>query len=351
MSAPWDYRVLLEPISADQPCGENVEDREPLTALEGFRLFGQSVSPEAVPEPDEENREQQKVRPPTDWHQLRNKSLEALARSKDLRALGYLSAALLRIDGLPAFTNTLTVAAHWLENYWPQFYPLIDEDAMFRRNALNNFADPMAMVDRVWRMPLVVNRQHGRFGLRELDLIDGRAKAGPTENVPEAGALQAALAAMPLEELTLLADSVTAGTAALESIDAKMRREGGPEMAPDFGILLAHFARANKLLRDQLAARNQADPATGQEPAVEGAAAASAAGYRGGAIKSRQEAIRALDAVATYFRSSEPSSPVPMLVERAKRLVDKDFLAVLADMVPDAVPAAKSAAGVRDQDQ
>jgi type VI secretion system protein ImpA len=347
MSAQWDYRALLEPISADQPCGENLEDKEPLIKLEGLRLFGQSLSPEAVPDPDEENKELQKARAPIDWNQMRIDALEALARSKDLRALGYLGAAVLRTDGLPGFGNTLTVAAHWLENYWPQFYPLIDEDAMFRRNALNNFADPMAIVDRIWRMPLVANRQHGRFGLRDVDLIEGRAKAGPAEAIPDQGALQAALAAMPLDELTLLADSVTGAIAALQSIDSKMRSDGGPEMAPDFGPLLTQFGRVNKLLRDQLAARTPETAADGTgQPDGD---ASGATGFRGGAIKSRQDAMRALDAVANYFRSAEPSSPVPMLVERAKRLVDKDFLEVLADMVPDAVAAAKSAAGVRDQ--
>src|SRR5690242_21313615 len=40
----------------------------------------------------------------------------------------------------------------------------------------------------------------------------------------------------------------------------------------------------------------------------------------------------------TLFRSaSEPSSPIPLLLERAKRLVAKDFLEVLAELAPDAL--------------
>ncbi len=53
-----------------------------------------------------------------------------------------------------------------------------------------------------------------------------------------------------------------------------------------------------------------------------------------GAIRSRQDAIRALDAVAEFFRRNEPSSPIPLFVDRAKRLVSKDFLEVLADIAP-----------------
>lgn len=349
MSARWDHQSLLDPISAEQPCGQSLEDAPPLTTLDVLRLFGSSQSPEAVPEPDEENKEVQKARAPIEWNQMRDSALEGLGRSKDLRLLAYLGAALLRTSGLPAFTQTLTVAAYWLEHYWPQLFPLVDEDALFRKNALNNFADPMVMVDRVWRIPLVSSRQHGRFSLRDLDIIEGRANPGTKESRPEEGALREAFAEMAIEELTETADSVTAAIGALHSIDGRMRSDGGPEMAPEFGPLLAQFARANKLLRDQLAARAPAEEAGAAAATEDGGSGGGTSGFRAGAIRSRQDAIKALDAVAEYFRRSEPSSPVPMLVERAKRLVDKDFLEVLADMVPDAVMAAKSAAGIRDQ--
>jgi type VI secretion system protein ImpA len=67
-----------------------------------------------------------------------------------------------------------------------------------------------------------------------------------------------------------------------------------------------------------------------------------------GAIKSRQDAIRSLDAVADFFRHAEPSSPIPLLLERAKRLVSKDFLEVLADIAPEAVAQARAAGGLRE---
>jgi type VI secretion system protein ImpA len=39
---------------------------------------------------------------------------------------------------------------------------------------------------------------------------------------------------------------------------------------------------------------------------------------------------------------------VPLFIERAKRLVAKDFLSVLEDIAPDALAQAKSVGGVRD---
>ena len=69
-----------------------------------------------------------------------------------------------------------------------------------------------------------------------------------------------------------------------------------------------------------------------------------------GAIGSRQDAIRALDAVVEYFRRNEPSSPVPLMIERAKRLVSKNFLEVLEDIAPDAVSVARAVGGLKDGD-
>ena len=66
-----------------------------------------------------------------------------------------------------------------------------------------------------------------------------------------------------------------------------------------------------------------------------------------GAIRSRQDAIRALDAVAEFFRRNEPSSPVPLFLERAKRLVSKSFLEVLADIAPEALARRGRRAGCR----
>jgi len=346
MSAQWEGQALLEPISPEQPCGVNLEDTAVLSSRDALRLFGQARSPEAPPDVDGDEKELSKAKPPIEWGQIRTDALDGLSKSKDLRLLAYLGTALLRTDGLQAFTQVLTAASQWLDTYWVQVYPVLEEDAIARRNALNCFADPMAVVDRVWRLPLVSSRQHGRFSLRDIEIARGQATPGALEARPDESAIRQAFAELPLEELAGLDGSVTAGSAALTSIDAKMRSEGGPEVAPDFGPLVTHFAKLNRFLREQLASRLPAG-AEGSE----GAAADGASVFKGGAISSRQDAIRALDAVADYFRRSEPSSPIPLFVDRAKRLVAKDFLEVLADIAPDALAVARSAGGLKDQDQ
>ena len=344
MNARWDGQALLQPISPEQPCGVNLDDSILLSSLDALRLFGQARSPEAPPDPEGDEKELSKARPPLEWDKIRADALEGLNKSKDIRLLAYLGTALLRTDGLPAFAGVLTTASQWLETYWPQVYPALDEDAIARRNALNCFADPMAVVDRIWRLPLVSSRQHGRYSLRDIEIARGQAMPGPLENKPDEAAISEAFRELSLEDLSELDTSVTGASAALTSIDARMRSEGGPEVAPDFGPLVTQFAKLGRVCKEQLASRGEA---TGDATAAGDGSGQVA--FRAGAINSRAEAIRALDAVAEYFRRNEPSSPIPLFVDRAKRLVAKDFLEVLADIAPDALSVARSAGGLKDQ--
>jgi type VI secretion system protein ImpA len=65
---------------------------------------------------------------------------------------------------------------------------------------------------------------------------------------------------------------------------------------------------------------------------------ASPSGYN---VQSRSQAIALLEQVQRFFRSAEPSSPVPILCERARALAERDFMGVLRDVLPKA--ALKSA--------
>jgi type VI secretion system protein ImpA len=331
MSNLPEFDQLKAPIAADQPCGENLEDTQLLSAFDAYRLFGQSTP----------------LNPPPDWREIKTRSLEALAISKDFRLLAHLAACELRLAGWSAFSQVLEVAAYWIEHYWEQVYPQVDDDAVFRRNALNSFADRMAIVDGVRRWPLVANRQLGSITLRDIEIATGQTPAGDADTAPpDSSHVAAVFAAAAPEEVSELQNSVQASITALKAIESRMRDAGGSQAAPSFDSLLSPLVQIQRVV---------AEHASGHDEQVSSAAEGDANQTTGvttvavGAIKSRQDAIKALDAVAGYFRQNEPSSPVPMFLDRAKRLVAKDFLAVLADIAPDALGQAKLVGGIKDE--
>jgi type VI secretion system protein ImpA len=324
--------ALLQPLAGDSPCGQNLEDTQLLASFDSFRTFGQATP----------------LSPDIDWRAIAARANEALAQSKDIRPLTYLAAATIRTEGLVGFVQLLQAAAAWLKNYWKEVYPLVDDDAILRRNALNGFADPMAVLDALRRVPLVVNRQLGSINFRHTEIAAGRMNRAEGEGeTPTEDQISAVFTAAASGELAQLDAVLADGLGAIKEISESMSAEGGGSQAvPDLPPLQSIFARLRVVIKPYLAVASEA----GAE-ASGGAASAGAAGAAGvpGSIRTREDAIRALEAVATFFRTTEPSSPVPLFVERAKRLVAANFLDVLADVVPDAVSDAKRAGGIRDE--
>ena len=60
-----------------------------------------------------------------------------------------------------------------------------------------------------------------------------------------------------------------------------------------------------------------------------------AAAGRVGGINNQQDVKNTIDRLIAYYTRAEPSSPVPILLERAKRLVGADFVSIIKDMAPD----------------
>jgi type VI secretion system protein ImpA len=51
-------------------------------------------------------------------------------------------------------------------------------------------------------------------------------------------------------------------------------------------------------------------------------------------VRTRSDALTLLDQVGLYFRTAEPSSPIPFFTERARDLATRDFLSVLKVLLP-----------------
>src|SRR5262245_31170735 len=306
MSTHWNGQELLQPVTADEPCGKNLEDSSTLASIDAYQIFGQAMLEPVNGDGAPARKEVRKSDRPPDWEQIRDEALAALRTSKDLRLLAHLGAASLRIEGIPAFVETLSVASSWLESYWAQVYPLVDEDAIFRQNALNCFADPVAVLDGLRRAPLVAHHQHGQFSARDLDIAGGQVSASGSETPPDGAQIDAAFASTPIEELRSLQSTLDGALTAITAIDGAMRGAAGSELAPNFDGLSTQFKKMAAALRTQMASHpngGSAEMGEGEQGGQEQGSSVVAVG----AIRSRQDAIRALDAAAEFFRRNEPS--------------------------------------------
>jgi type VI secretion system protein ImpA len=318
---------LAEPVAADDPCGAGLDGSPALVQLDAQRVFGLLTAPAVEP----------------DWRTIQTCAVTALRTSRDFRALAHLVAARLHtgtlIDALPLFGLIQT----WLEQYWKDVHPRLDGDALERCNVLNCFSDRVAIVDALRRLPLVTHAQLGAFSLRDIDIATGQQPNPDPDREPRsAEEVEAALAAAERTSVIQLRNAVDGAHATLLAAEEIMRTRTSDASIPKFDALVAQLVRIQKLLNirtDDVVA----DEGSPTSPADDATAVTTPGAS--GKIRSRHDAVRALEAVAEYFRRHEPSSPVPLIVERAKRVVAMDFLAVLAELAPDALEQARRATG------
>jgi type VI secretion system protein ImpA len=55
-----------------------------------------------------------------------------------------------------------------------------------------------------------------------------------------------------------------------------------------------------------------------------------------------------LDLVRAYYERYEPSSPLPLLLNRVRRLADMSFIDILRDIAPDGLHQAQIVIGAGD---
>ena len=74
-----------------------------------------------------------------------------------------------------------------------------------------------------------------------------------------------------------------------------------------------------------------------------------AGGSGSGEIRSREDVVRALERISGYYAKHEPSSPIPLLVDRCKRLVMMGFLDIIRELAPDGVGQIETLSGQKHE--
>jgi len=357
---PFDTDSLLASVSEDQPSGPDLEFDADFGALERAaqgkpeQQFGSTIIPAEEP----------------DWKEVVTQATALLERTRDLRVLSQLAVARLHLTGLVPFSEVVAAIRALLEAQWdsvhPQLDPEEDNDPTLRANALLRLAHPGWVLKSLRDLPLVSSPRAGHFSWREIAIATGAIEVGEDVEKPNEALVRGAFQESDPAKVEALRSAAAAAADAAAGIGKVFDERAGYGSGPDLAELI-------KLLRDIVRTIERfavAPDAAAEEPAVEegpaeeggaevggaGAPAAPAPARRGGAtaaslteVTSRADAMRLLDLVLRYYQRYEPSSPLPLLIERARRLADMSFMDVLRDIAPDGLSQAQIIIGNRDE--
>lgn len=323
-----DIENFLQEISADEPCGADFEYDSDFIALEKI----------AEGKPEQQIGDHIEPAEPPNWREVRGSAEALLARTHDLRVLTLYVRALLHTDGFRGLRDGLTLLRASVERFWETIHPQLDPDDEYdptqRVNILMSLCDADAMLRPVRLAPLIEARAVGKFNLRDAQIASGKLAAAEGESAPSKSSIGAAMSAMGEEELKGVLQAVEDSIHALHGIEAFVTDQVGVSQAPNFAPLNDILKEARALVREGTPGEIESEQGE-NENNTPGFARGNAAGT--GVIGGRGDVVRAIDQICAYYRNQEPSSPVPILLQRARRLVDKDFVALLQDLVPDAL--------------
>ncbi len=130
---------------------------------------------------------------------------------------------------------------------------------------------------------------------------------------------------------------MSAARAACEAIEQQVNDQVGSAQGVDLSALKQPLKQALQLLNQAVPGTDSSsDPeAVSEDNAPSVDAAAPAAPRPTGDIATRDDVLRSLDKILAYYTRHEPSSPLPVLLNRAKNLVHADFAAIVRNLIPD----------------
>ncbi len=291
-----------------------------------------------------------------DYKTVAKKALAVLERSHDLRAAVILAQAQTRLEGYEGLAGVTAFIRACLETWWDTVHPQLDadddNDPTMRINAVVGLADTGGLLRLVRLAPLTESRTFGRMTLRDVAISEGEASGDG--GGPDAAAVAAAFRETRPEVLKLRLEAARGALEDARAISAVFddRTPGdGPNLDPLIRMLRKAVTKLAAAVGEPEEAVAAAAGGTDETPTeVSGGVDPQRGPSVPGTISTQADVVAALDRIMAYFARHEPSSPVPLLLARAKRLVGADFLTIINDMVPEGTDTVRGLGGIRAEE-
>ena len=377
-----DLALWLNPLNGENPSGEDLRNDPAFHELERLTEPQLKVVHDGNSRPTSQSS-------PVDWAAVLERAEELRSRGRDLRLLVIVARALANEEGLAGLAEGLTLIARTFEQYWDTMHPSLrtgaPRDAALRRiNALLDLQNGQeGLLANLRQVAFFSPRAIGPISGRDLEqaaldervmLQEAASGLGTAEKAALTSAhnqllnrVRAGCAAQidqAGEAMTSLLADARAAIGALDAVDAALnaRIEGHGATVPELKKFLQRLlttlernsgagATANGAAKPAPQAAEPAMPARNGHGAETMASVASSVEASAGLpdrINSRDEVVKCLDLVVAFYDRTEPSSPIPHLARRVRRMVHMDFVELMEDLAPSGLKEFRLLAGVPD---
>ncbi len=351
----FDLDALLAPIPGDAPQGTDIREdssaQSPYFRLRDARSEARDAE-KMIDAADPDARD-----PAPLWRTVRDVAIKTLTETaKDLEVAAWLTEAYVRSHGLSGLTAGARLIHGLAEQYWDDLFPMPDDYGMETRVApitgLNGRDGNGSLIQPLHKLILFSRGDGTPFAFyqyqssAQLPTLDAERR----QQRIEAGAV-------PFEDLEK--DARTTGARAFARLreDTKAALEAWEAMSAILDEKASEDPPSTSHVRDlmrqilEISLRYapeevSAGDAGGGEPETGSSAGGGRVAGGGGvsiggvavsqaAVASREDALRALENIATFFRKTEPLSPLSYTLDEAVRRGRMTWPELLEEVVAD----------------
>jgi type VI secretion system protein ImpA len=339
------------PVAVESPSGQNLEyqdrflEMQRLGEIRPEMQFGATILPSKSP----------------DWQRLLDCCYDLAHETRDLRVAISMLDALTHTSGWSGFSDGLEVISEWIVEFWDSLYPELDNedgnDPTARLSVLSHLVSDELLVATLSQLPLCQHRTLGRLTYRDYQnaVLGGGAQGGARMSLSD---IETLLSEAPRTQLFDQIRQLERAKKCVEIIDSYLIEQVGSGswsgqrlndfLAKVLNVLKSqhvtdlHSIQASVENNDSLDdAVSTTDRIPSDPPdevlvsdASDGIVIPNSKQRSVISINSRAEATQAIDSICAYFEENEPASPVPLLLQRAKRLVSMSFVEILRELAP-----------------
>ncbi|MEM7257306.1 MAG: type VI secretion system protein TssA [Pseudomonadota bacterium] len=281
--------------------------------------------------------------------------VELLSQSRHLSLMVALSRAASGIHGFQGLADALTLMHEVCTAQWQDIHPAEDKDDpddpwWERINLLRELTDNPAIAEHLYTLELVSVRHLGAFSKRDIDIASGRRDASDEEKERcNISIIRGAFAETDEASLAQTEASLVQVVSACDKLDvlfADKIGEGVPtferikSLVDECGEVFREYA-GDKLVQPEPEPEPQIDEVNVEAAVTESEAPTDDTSGGGQvytvvstAFADRDAVAVAFDDVIRFYQQYEPSSPVPILLIRARQMVYKNFFDILRELAP-----------------
>lgn len=342
-------------VSADDVCGVNLEDD---SAFQNF-FFESQGTPERY-----DGKTTAPAEPP-EWRTVKKQALEYLKKTRDLKLLSVLTQAVLNTEGIVKFEQCLSGISQLVKNNWTTLYPSLDEDdgdPLERISALGYLSDKAFIVNTLKTTPIAHSKVLGNLTLQ---LIDRSVNpANKSDSNLDVAQIKGIFKDGDSEEINKIYLATKQCIEHLNDINQTFIEQAGSEYNVNFDMtteVLTHMVNTlDKFVEIKVTVVESDEQSTDENnstsssnPSSADVATSQTATFDGVNMKlnSRQDVERCFELILSYYNEVEPSSPIPILIKRSKKLVHSDFLDIVKDIFPDALEQVQKLGGITESSE